>query len=406
MFARLLASPEFQALIQGHQRPNIESQQNTENAQLDALVHEAASIQHDVDTSATRCASLERLLAGLQRRSERVLTHDASRAMDSLIALTSSIEWLYNVTEKQKAALVKRHDTHTSELAFKMRSSLSGHCKAQSKVVHNYFKWLHEKSTMLMEKYAELATDLTYEITLSEGRIRRLQDMLQVAEQLRRGAELQRQSWNEQKSTAEEHVRTAENTRRAAERKREDTESARVVRNIFTFGLGEVFDLFDLNEEIEDAERIIASTRRNVEQCGESIRVANEALMRIDGEVDRLNNLRATVHGQEFTLSGSIAHGEELRTRTMELTNKSLDVSLYVGRLAAKSEMLRFNLTAQEFARGVLDFGRIMVSERRVRGVLVDNPGALQGTLEMIAQSDAGEGVSQNGHVYGIDDMM
>ncbi|KIJ57778.1 hypothetical protein HYDPIDRAFT_120356 [Hydnomerulius pinastri MD-312] len=130
-------------------------------AHLDALVHGVASIQHD--------------------RGEQVLTHEVSRAMDSLIALTSSIEWLYNlnVTEKQKAALVKRHDTHTSELAFSMRSSLTSNCKAQSKVVHNYFKWLHERSAMLMEKHAEnqLATDLTYVITLFEGRIRRLQDM-------------------------------------------------------------------------------------------------------------------------------------------------------------------------------------------------------------------------------------
>lgn len=178
------------------------------------------------------------------------------------------------------------------------------------------------------------------------------------------------------------------------------------MRNIFTFGLGEIFDFFDLNEEIEDAERIISTARQNVQQCEESIRNANAGLQRIQNELDRLQYLRKTVHNHDTALNEAVAHGERLRTKTIELTNKSLDISVYVGKLAAKTETLGLNFTAQDFARGVLDFREVMMSERRVSGLLENDPGALQETLEMIGRSDIGLGGGVHGHIGDIDDMM
>lgn len=161
-----------------------------------------------------------------------------------------------------------------------------------------------------------------------------------------------------------------------------------------TFGLGEVFDLFDLNEEIEDAERTVASAEGNVRACEQSVRRAVAALERIHVELARLNTLGNTVHEQETTLQASVLRGQGLRTRTIDLTNASLDVTLFVGRLAAKSETLAVHHTAQEFAQGVLNFGKVMVSDGRLKGLLVQNPGALQATLDMIAQSND---VAENG---------
>ena len=99
---------------------------------------------------------------------------------------------------------------------------------------------------------------------------------------------------------------------------------------------------------------------------------------------------------------------------TIDLTNASLDVSLFIGTLAAKSETFAIHHTAQEFARGVLSFGRLMVSEERLDGMMVQHdPGALQETLDMIAQSDPANSVVENGWFMGteqpqlaIEDMM
>ena len=188
-----------------------------------------------------------------------------------------------------------------------------------------------------------------------------------------------------------------------------------VVRNIFTLGLGEVFDFFDLNEEIESAERTVASAEQNVRSCEQSIQRAVVALQRINDEVARLNTLGNTVHAQEATLQASVTHGQALRTRTIDLTNASLDVSLFVGTLAAKSETLAVHHTAQEFAQGVLNFGRLIVSDKMLNGLLLvqQDPGALQETLDLIARSDPVNDVAESGRFIGthqpriaIEDLM
>lgn len=187
-----------------------------------------------------------------------------------------------------------------------------------------------------------------------------------------------------------------------------------VVRNFLTFGIGEVFDFFDLNEEIEDAERTVASATQNVWACEQSIQRAVAAIQRINSEVERLNILGDTVYVQEATLQESVTHGQALRIRTMDLTNASLDVSLFVGTLAAKSETFAVHHTAQEFAQSVLSFGRLTVSGGLLNGLLVQrDPGALQETLDMIAQSDSESSVTENGRFiepqqqqFTIEDMM
>ena len=183
------------------------------------------------------------------------------------------------------------------------------------------------------------------------------------------------------------------------------------MRNLLTFGLGEVFDFFDLNEDIEDAERTIASARQNALACEQSIQRAVAALRRINDQVERLNTLGGTVHDQQATLQTSVTHGQALRTRTIDLTNASLDVTLFVGTLAAKSETLAVHHTAQEFAQGVLNFGRLMVSDGRLNGLLVQrDPRALQGTLDMIAKSDpVKDGRLLETHqpqLHGVEDLM
>ena len=278
--------------------------------------------------------------------------------------------------------------------------------------------------------------------------------MMQVARTLENGVENERQSWqyvrriqtfdvfwpsfehtshSGHKETAEAHIQEARETIRSAERKRDSRESARVrfyvvydgrqtsplvkqiVRNVLTFGLGEVFDFFDLNEEIKDAERTVASAQQSARACEQSIQRAEAALHRINDQVARLNMLEDVVYVQETMLQSSVTHGQALRTCTLDLTNASMDVSLFVGALAAKSETLAVHHTAQDFAHGVLNFGRVMMSDGRLNGLLVQqDPGALQETLDMIAQSDSGEEVARLGQclgtrepqLYAIEDLM
>ena len=97
-----------------------------------------------------------------------------------------------------------------------------------------------------------------------------------------------------------------------------------------------------LNEQIEDAERTVASTEQNVRSCEQSIQRAVAALQRINDEVARLNTLGNKVHAQETTLQASATHGQALRTCSID----PLGVSPFVGNLAV-------HYTEQQFAQGL-----------------------------------------------------
>ncbi|KAF8438908.1 hypothetical protein L210DRAFT_2234242 [Boletus edulis BED1] len=390
------------AVLLAATQPQVELEM-LEDTQISALVSRAATMQQDIEDAADRCTCFERSLATLQSESDILLTQDAAPAMDTLLVLVNSVESLHQVTQDQRtSALLTSRDPTSAFAAVQVRAPLVTACKSQSRIVFAHFQSLSEKARNLTQKFSELATDFTFEISLAQERIERLQNMVQLAKTLRNGVESERESWHGQKATAEEHIQQARETIRSAERKRDSAESARVVRNIFTLGLGEVFDFFDLNEEIENAERRVASAEQNAHACKQSIQRAVAALQRINGEVARLNSLGDTVYAQETTLQASVTHGQALRTRTIDLTNASLDVSLFVGTLAARSETLAVHHTAQEFAQGVLNFGRLMASDGRLNGLLVQHdPGVLQETLDMIAQSEPVNDVADLGHFVG-----
>ncbi|KAF8548699.1 hypothetical protein OG21DRAFT_698924 [Imleria badia] len=410
-------SPEvISAMVQFFQSQQLLQQpqpEPEEDPQISALVSKAATMQQDIGDAASRCTFLERSLMTLQSESETLLTWEAAPAMDTLFVLVNRIESLHQATQDQNtSALMTYRDPTSAFGAIQARAPLVNACKSQSQAVFAHFQSLSEKARNLTQRFTELATDFTFEIALAQERIERLQNVVQIAATLRNGVENERQSWHGQKATAEAHIQQARATIRSAESKRDSMESARTVRNFLTFGIGEVFDFFDLNEDIEHAERTVANAQQNAWACEQSIQRAMAALQRINDQVARLNTLGDTVHAQETTLQTSVTHGQALRTRTLDLTNASLDVTLFVGTLAAKSETLAVHHTAQEFAQGVLNFGRVMVSDGRLNGLLVQqDPAALQGTLDMIAQSDPVMDVAMHGHcletpLHAVEDLM
>ncbi|KAG9311530.1 hypothetical protein JVU11DRAFT_7734 [Chiua virens] len=372
---------------------------SVEDPQINVLASEAAGIQEDIEEASARCASLEMLLVTLESESATLLREDATPAMDALLSLVRRIESLHQATQDRKtSALMAYRDPTLALVEIQAYAPFLNACKSQSRVVFAHFQSLNEKARGLTQRFTELTTDFTFEISAAQERIEKLQNMMRLAATLRDGVESQRTIWHEQQQIAEAHIQEARGTIRSAESKRDSTESARVVRNILTFGLGEIFDIFDLNEEIEEAQRTVARAEQNVRECEQSILRAIAAVQQINDQVELLDTLGATVHTQDLTLQASVTHRQEIRTRTIDLANASLDVSLFVGTLAAKSETLAVHHTAQEFARSVLAFGSLVVSEERFNELLLQHdPEALQETLGMIARSD-GDYVTESGN--------
>ena len=145
----------------------------------------------------------------------------------------------------------------------------------------------------------------------------------------------------------------------------------------------------DLNQSIKDAEEIINSAIENAEKCQESIARTEANLRRIDGEIQTLDSLGSSAHAEEGRLKEMASHSNGLRKQTNELTKASLDVTLFLGILAAKSESMPVHHTVQDFARGVRDFSEVLASTGRLNGLLIErNPEALRETLNMIIDSE------------------
>ena len=163
-----------------------------------------------------------------------------------------------------------------------------------------------------------------------------------------------------------------------------------MIRGIFTLGIGELLDIGDLNDRIKDAEAVMRRAEGNKRECERRAQSARQALKRVIAEIESLETLGKTIRDQEGTLGESVLRTQGLCTSAIDLINASLDVSLFLAILAAKSETLEINHTAQEFARGVLSFAKVMVAEGKVQGLLLErDPGALQETLNMIVLGDA-----------------
>lgn len=145
---------------------------------------------------------------------------------------------------------------------------------------------------------------------------------------------------------------------------------------------------------------MVTSAQQNVQACEQSIQRAVAALQRINDQIVLLNTLGDTVFAQDTMLQESVTSGQALRARTVNLTNASLDVTLFVGKLAAKSETFAVHHTAQEFAQSVLSFGRLMMSEGTLNRLLIQrDPGALQETLDMIAHDNGDNSISGDGQL-------
>lgn len=152
-------------------------------------------------------------------------------------------------------------------------------------------------------------------------------------------------------------------------------------------GLGEIGDLGGFNQAIDYANKLINSAENNLHACQMGLAEATAELDNINSELRRFTSLKATLDGYGPTLTAQVTLTTELRTKTLQLVNVSLDISIFLGTLAAKTETLNMNSTAQKFAEGILTIGTLIGTTIALKGTLMERPDDMQKTLELIASS-------------------
>lgn len=118
------------------------------------------------------------------------------------------------------------------------------------------------------------------------------------------------------------------------------------------------------------------------------MREAENTLSIIRSEVDRFVQLHSSVESYKSDIQGTMRLAISLREKNMQLQNTSLDVSLFLGVLVAKSETVQTKFTAAQFAKAIIAVEQALVTSTKVKGLIRDAPDKLESTMELIAQSD------------------
>ncbi|KAI0339042.1 hypothetical protein BDW22DRAFT_1487136 [Trametopsis cervina] len=342
---------------------------------LQSCVAEGEQILKEHKLDAARYEQLKSLTDVLRYNIDSSLRAPAEHAVHGLVTLSGSVEGLHNKTHQGE--LAQQEETKT----------LVRLCKSQAFVVANRFEFLYEQSRAIMNQSIELSTELTTKLGELELRMMRLGKLQVVVEDLKKGAETTMQIMSDREKTALISMQSAERTRQEAERA--DAEIGRVIRDIFTLGIGRLSGWNNRKEAIAYAEKQVESSGRLLQQSQDDLRRVQAAVSRIASEIDEFGKHAVMLTAYREQLMDTATHGIVLRERTTALTDHTLTVLQFLAGLAAKSGAVRTKLTTAQFSKAVSAIKGLIDPQERVNGLLVDGTERLDETLEMIAASDA-----------------
>ena len=161
-----------------------------------------------------------------------------------------------------------------------------------------------------------------------------------------------------------------------------------ILRDIFTFGLGQLGDWGGLDAQIDYASKLVRSVQGMLEDCQKAVEAAHNALVAVNEELEGFKGLKIVINDTETLTSQTGREAVALLEKNQELTNQSLDVSLYLGQLASKSGLLPIQYSARGFANSLITISQLLSTSTTLPIVLLEDPESLQGTLELIAASD------------------
>jgi len=337
---------------------------------LSKLIEEARIINSDIDKGTVRYNQLSSDTTKIQNDLDVGLKPLVSSAVDGMNILGQSIVDLYNVPDKSGTSA----------------TNLIAKCKGQGQVVARRFDNLHTHSQDILRRAGDVAIEATNAVTVAEKQLKRVGEMLEISSAMRVNAETVRQLRENRIQEANRSIENAQRTRREAEDKKRQNETTRIVRDIFTFGLGEVGDWGGINAAIDYANKLIESCEQNLRACQAALQQAQSDLQRIQNEISSYQSLQERLNGYTPRILDQEKLANALRERLNTVQNNALDVARYLSVLAAQSTTIQLGLSAQELAQKVLAL-QLSMDVKRPQGLLWDKPADLEKTLEAISTS-------------------
>jgi len=139
---------------------------------------------------------------------------------------------------------------------------------------------------------------------------------------------------------------------------------------------------------MEYAENLIRTTEDHLRACENSLQSSQNELKEIDADITRFGGVKSTLESYGPALRGQLATTTQLLKKNMDLVNASLDMSVFLSTLAAKSETLTIHYTAHQFAKSILAIANLMGTTKLVTSSLTDQQGSIQKSLELISSTE------------------
>ncbi|KAF7340577.1 hypothetical protein MSAN_02129200 [Mycena sanguinolenta] len=316
---------------------------------LDMLVLQTKCLSTNIAELGQQNTSLSNFATELSDRLPKEVNAGAETAVGLMKILMQSIE-----------ELSKSSGTATTTLVAK--------CKGQSVTVYKAFDGLHAKAHTFLVDATNLATDVTYQQSIIQLRINRVDALRQISEAMRA---------NEQKVVA----------LRTEEEKYKESRDLRIVRDVFTLGLGEAGDWGNLNDAMNYADQLIGYTNKAISTSQADLDKAQSAVDSLNAELGKYGQIKGDLDGYGPLLDAQTTMLIELAKRVGDLENSALDVGVFLASLAGKASVLDVQHTARQLATSVLAIQTQMKTSNRITGSFLDNPESMDATLRAIAGS-------------------
>ncbi|CCM02018.1 uncharacterized protein FIBRA_04094 [Fibroporia radiculosa] len=346
----------------------------------------AGSIQVPVGSLQSLRAEAEQLHANVSDLGSKTAQVVASVAAE----YTTLINTLRPMGEKAITRIIQLGD-EIEKLAADQNSTqhdaLIADCKAGSIALHNAFDDAYNSAKSALDAATKEATEIVYDESQTETDETRVKQIIALATVILASNKSNLQFQQDRVNTESQAEQTATNARNDAESKLKNAKNVRIVRDVFTLGLGEAGDWGSLNKEMSDAESALRTADNNLEQAQKDYAAAQSAVTSALADIAAITALLPDLQRLGAIFQTERAQLEQTRAKLNDFTNTCLDLANYFGSLDAQSAPLEYIHNAAGLASAVVSLQNTLGCNTKLSGPFLTAPSSLDGPLEQIAKS-------------------
>ncbi|KAI9434775.1 hypothetical protein H4582DRAFT_743152 [Lactarius indigo] len=231
------------------------------------------------------------------------------------------------------------------------------------------FRTVHERAREALVLATDLGVEITYWRTRAESCARGVRECRVVAGEFARGAEAQVAQAQERIAAALADCDRATQAYNSAEDRKRSYQRARRIRNIFTLGIGALFDIGGLDQAVEAAVQVMRTAQANRGAAEARRNASREELDARHEEQRAIEDVSARLEALGPTLALAERALDEHRARLTDGANAALDVGVFFGGLVARTAAWDVITSAPALAAAVVKLQRLLDANTHLTGI-------------------------------------